>query len=95
MMKQPSTLKIELQTFRSYVCPKGQSQTSTVVTFLLLFVENRLLTWSVETVDSTGPYNQLVDGLKYIKKTVTKHPRMKTVIRRGRRILLKVVDDIL
>lgn len=68
---------------------------STVVTFLSLLVEKRLLTRSVDTVDSTGPDNQLVDGLKYIKNTVTKHPSMKVPRRRGRRILWKDADGIL
>lgn len=41
----------------------------------------------MDTVDSTGPDNQLVDGLKYIKNRVTKHPSIKVPSRRGRRIL--------
>lgn len=41
----------------------------------------------MDTVDSIGPDNQLVDGLKYIKNRVTKHPSMNVPSRRGRRIL--------
>lgn len=53
------------------------------------------MTRSVDTVDSTGPDSQLVDGLKYIKNRVTKHPSMKVPSRRGRRILWTGVDGIL